>query len=156
MRWSGCGRPLVLLEAHPADDLHVTMRNSVVISFLFTYKLAVAMILAKILRRYAGSRPVWAYGSRARGGQPGNRIKRYSDLDLIVGGEPLRGLEAWGLEEAFDESRLPFRVEFQHEAELSAEFRERVEKDFVVVQGGAEGSAFGFGAWRLRGFRDRR
>ena len=63
----------------------------------------------------------------------GNRIKRY--LDLIVGGEPFRRLEAWGLEEAFDESRLPFRVEFQHEAELSAEFRERIEKDFVAVQG---------------------
>jgi uncharacterized protein len=91
--------------------------------------------VAEILRRYAGGRPVWAYGSRARGSQPGNRIKRYSDLDLIVGGEPFRGLQAWGLEEAFDESRLPFRVEFQHEAELSAEFRERIEKDFVVVQG---------------------
>jgi nucleotidyltransferase substrate binding protein (TIGR01987 family) len=35
---------LVLLRAHPANDLHVTMRNSVVISFRFTYELAGAML----------------------------------------------------------------------------------------------------------------
>jgi predicted nucleotidyltransferase len=88
-------------------------------------------ILADVLDRYAKGRPVWAYGSRARG----TRVRPYSDLDLIVGGDPLQGEEAWNLEEALDESRLPFRVEFQHESALSAEFRERIEKDFVVVQG---------------------
>jgi len=93
-------------------------------------------ILGEILRRHAGGRPVWAYGSRARAGAPGNRIKRYSDLDLIFGGEPFHGLEAWELEEAFDESLLPFRVEFQHESELSEDFRGRIEKDFVVLQSG--------------------
>ena len=55
-------------------------------------------IMAEILRRYAGGRPVWAYGSRARGDVPGNRVKKYSDLDLVVGGEPFRGLEEWKLE----------------------------------------------------------
>jgi len=87
-------------------------------------------ILSDVLGRHAGGRPVWAYGSRARG----TRVRPYSDLDLIVGGPPLQGLEAWKLEEALDESRLPFRVEFQHESAVSAEFRERIEKDFVVVQ----------------------
>ncbi len=89
-------------------------------------------IITDILRRYAAGRPVWAYGSRARTGAS----KPYSDLDLIVGGEPLSGVEAWKLEEAFDESRLPFRVEFRHDSDISAEFRARVEKDFAVVQGG--------------------
>ena len=93
-------------------------------------------IVVDTLRQFAAGRPVWAYGSRARGGAPDNRVKPYSDLDLIVGGEPLRGLEAWKLEEAFDESRLPFRVEVQHEAEISAEFRARIAGDFVVLQGG--------------------
>lgn len=90
------------------------------------------MILSDVLDHCIPGRPVWAYGSRARG----TCVRPYSDLDLIVGGEPLKGEEAWGLEEALDESRLPFRVEFQHESALSAEFRERIEKDFVVVQGG--------------------
>jgi len=88
-------------------------------------------ILADVLDRYAGGRPVWAYGSRARG----TRVRPYSDLDLIVGGAPFAGDEAWKLEEALDESRLPFRVELQHESAVSADFRERIEKDFVVVQG---------------------
>jgi hypothetical protein len=83
-------------------------------------------ILADLLDRYAGGRPVWAYGSRARG----MRVRPY--FDLIVGGAPLGGEEAWKLEEALDESRLPFRVELQ--SALSAEFRARIEKDFVVVQ----------------------
>ncbi len=88
-------------------------------------------ILADILAGYAGGRPVWAYGSRARGA----RVRPYSDLDLIVGGAPFQGEELWRLEEALDESRLPFRVELQHESTLNKEFRERIEKDFVVVQG---------------------
>lgn len=92
-------------------------------------------IVAGILRRYAGGRPVWAYGSRARGDVAGNRVRRYSDLDLVVGGPPFSGLEEWKLEEAFDESLLPFRVEFRHESELSEEFRGRIEEDFVVVWG---------------------
>jgi predicted nucleotidyltransferase len=87
-------------------------------------------ILTDVLNRYAGGRPVWAYGSRARG----TRVRPYSDLDLIVGGAPLDGEEAWKLEEALDESRLPFRVELQHESGLNADFRQRIEKDFVVVQ----------------------
>jgi predicted nucleotidyltransferase len=88
-------------------------------------------ILVELLDRFATGRPVWAYGSRARG----TRVRPYSDLDLILGGAPLSGEEAWKLEEALDESRLPFRVELQHESAVSVEFRERIEKDFVVVQG---------------------
>jgi uncharacterized protein len=88
-------------------------------------------ILTDVLSRYAGGRPVWAYGSRARR----TRVRPYSDLDLIVGGAPLSGEEAWKLEEALDESRLPFRVEIQHESAVSAEFRGRIEGDFVVVAG---------------------
>ena len=87
-------------------------------------------IVARILRKFAGGRTVWAYGSRATG----KRVKRSSDLDLVMDGPPFIGLQAWKLEEAFDESRLPFKVEFQRLEDLSEEFRRRIEEDFVVVQ----------------------
>jgi hypothetical protein len=45
-------------------------------------------------------------------------------------------LEEWRLEEAFDESRLPFKVEFQLLGGMSEEFRKRIETDFVLVQAG--------------------
>jgi hypothetical protein len=87
-------------------------------------------IVAEILARLAAGRPVWAYGSRAKR----TGVKMYSDLDLIVGGRLLGGGEAWGLVEAFDESRLPFRVHLQHIEEISGEFRKRIAGDLVVVQ----------------------
>ncbi|HWZ49906.1 MAG TPA: nucleotidyltransferase domain-containing protein [Granulicella sp.] len=90
-------------------------------------------IVTEILRDFAPGRTVWAYGSRATG----RRVKRYSDLDLVMDGPPFAGLEEWKLEEAFDESRLPFKVEFQRLDGMSEEFRRRIEPDFVVVQAGS-------------------
>jgi len=87
-------------------------------------------IVAAILREFAPGRTVWAYGSRATG----ERVKRYSDLDLALDGPAFAEQEEWRLEEAFDESRLPFKVEFQRLDSMSEEFRKRVEKDFVLVQ----------------------
>jgi predicted nucleotidyltransferase len=87
-------------------------------------------IVAAILREFARGRTVWAYGSRATG----ERVKRYSDLDLALDGPAFAEQEEWRLEEAFDESRLPFKVEFQRLDGMSEEFRRRVEKDFVLVQ----------------------
>lgn len=89
-------------------------------------------IVATILREFASGRAVWAYGSRATG----ERVKRYSDLDLVLDGPSFTDLEEWKLEEAFDESRLPFKVEFQRLSEMSEEFRRRIEKDFILVQAG--------------------
>ena len=89
-------------------------------------------IVTQILREFAQGRTVWAYGSRATG----ERVKRFSDLDLVLDGPPFGELEEWRLEEAFDESRLPFKVEFQRLDGMSEDFRRRVEKDFVLVQAG--------------------
>lgn len=65
---------------------------------------------------------VRVFGSRAQ-----RKAKPFSDLDLLVLGPPLgdklRGL----LEEAFDESDLPFRVDIAEAATLSPEFRARIE-----------------------------
>jgi predicted nucleotidyltransferase len=84
-----------------------------------------------ILQKYIPGRKVWAFGSRATGGR---MLKRFSDLDLAVEGK-LTSLESAELEEAFDESPLPIKVDVVELGLVSAEFRERIEKDFVVVQG---------------------
>jgi uncharacterized protein len=96
-------------------------------------------IVVDILREFAAGRAVWAYGSRATG----RRVKRYSDLDLAVGGPAFARGEEATLDEAFDESRLPFKVEFQRLEAMSEEFRSRIEKDLVVVQAGSYSEASG-------------
>ncbi len=90
-------------------------------------------IVRAILSRCAPGRSVWAYGSRATG----RRLKQYSDLDLVVGPPALSGLEHANLVDAFDESRLPFKVEFQELERIRVEFRERIEPDLVLVQAGS-------------------
>ncbi len=83
-----------------------------------------------ILHRFIPGRKVWAFGSRATGGR---MLKRFSDLDLAVEGS-LTWSERAGLAEAFDESALPVKVDVVEQGLVEAEFWERIEKDFVVVQ----------------------
>lgn len=86
--------------------------------------------LSEILRARLPGRPVWAFGSRATG----VRLKRFSDLDLAVGGGRLSLSEAAILDEALDESRLPFKVDIVDLATVSPEFRARIEPEMVLVQ----------------------
>jgi len=88
-------------------------------------------IVRGILLRHIPEKKVWAFGSRATG----VRLKRFSDLDLAVEGR-LTAREGTGLEQDFDESLLPMKVDVVELDEVSAEFRARIEKDFVVVQAG--------------------
>ena len=86
--------------------------------------------LSAILRAHLPGRRVWAFGSRATG----VRLKRYSDLDLAVEGAPLTLREAGLMEEALDESRLPFKVDVVSLDALTPGFRARIEPDFVLIQ----------------------
>jgi type I restriction enzyme S subunit len=88
------------------------------------------MIVRDILRRQVPGFEVWAFGSRVTG-----KAKRYSDLDLAIITDralPL-GVRA-GLEDAFSESDLPWRVDVVDWATTSATFRAIVMRDKVVVQ----------------------
>lgn len=87
--------------------------------------------LAGILRTHVPDRRVWAFGSRATG----LRLKRFSDLDLAIEGTALSLREAALLDEALDESRLPFKVDVVSLASLAPEFRARIEPDLVLIQG---------------------
>lgn len=87
--------------------------------------------LTAILRTHLHGRRVWAFGSRATG----RRVKRFSDLDLAIEDEGLTLKELALLEEALDESRLPFKVDVAGLSSLTPEFRARIQSEMVLLQG---------------------
>ena len=90
--------------------------------------------LSAILREHLPNHPVWAFGSRATG----QRVRRFSDLDLVVGGDTALPLAQRAvLHEAFDESRLPFKVDLTDLPSLAPEFRARIAAEMILVYGPA-------------------
>lgn len=88
--------------------------------------------LALVRRLLAARVPeceVRAFGSRTKG-----MAKPYSDLDLMVMGKAkLERSRLNRLEEAFEESTLPFRVEVMDGWTLSVPFREAIAGEAVPV-----------------------
>jgi type I restriction enzyme S subunit len=83
-----------------------------------------------VLRRLVPDRDVHAFGSRVTG-----RSRKFSDLDLAIMGEtPLTTATLADLDEAFDESDLPFKVDILDWATTSETFRAIVRKDAAPLQ----------------------
>lgn len=77
-------------------------------------------IVRTILKRHLSGREVLVCGSRATG-----TAKEFSDLDLVVmGDEPLTLRQRALLEQDFDESVLPFKVDVVDWASTQESFRE--------------------------------
>ena len=84
-----------------------------------------------ILAEHVPDCEVRAFGSRAKWS-----ARDASDLDLaIVGDGPLPGRTLTMLKEAFEESRLPMRVDVIDWNAIADSFRESIDLDTVVVQG---------------------
>lgn len=84
----------------------------------------------RILHEQVPTLEVWAFGSRAR-----HTSKPYSDLDLVLITRQPLSLDQWAvLSDAFATSDLPIRVDLVDWASASDAFRERIERDAVVVQ----------------------
>lgn len=77
-----------------------------------------------------GLKPVvWAFGSRAT-----DRARPYSDLDLLIArSHPLDWRARSNLAEAFEASRLPFRVDVVEEARLPAPIAHRVRAECIAL-----------------------
>lgn len=89
----------------------------------------------EILSRCVPSTEVRAFGSRVAG-----NAKRYSDLDLVLmGTSPLDPFTRAQLEEAFESSDLPFRVDLVEWASTASEFRQIILSAFELVQDGRTG-----------------
>jgi len=83
-----------------------------------------------ILRQHVPQCEVRAFGSRVHG-----TTKPYSDLDLaVVGPGALGGDILRHLQEAFEDSDLPFRVEVIDWHTTSPEFQTVIEKQYEVIQ----------------------
>ena len=87
-------------------------------------------IVERILAEQVPGCEVRAFGSRAAW-----TAGDYSDIDLaVVGDGPLHWRTLSRLREAFEESRLPMRVDVLDWHAISESFRESIEADCVVVQ----------------------
>ena len=91
----------------------------------------------EILREHVPDREVLAFGSRVSG-----TAKKFSDLDLaIVGDDPVPSRALAALNEAFDESELPFKVDVVEWASTSASFRAVIRRTAVPLQPPAAGTS---------------
>jgi len=88
---------------------------------------------AALLKRYLPDTEVWAYGSRVK-----FTSKPSSDLDLVAFASSDQKMAVRDLEEAFEESDLPFRVDFFIWDEVPEQFHKNIETDRVVLPKHAE------------------
>ena len=89
-------------------------------------------IVERILAEHVPECEVRAFGSRATW-----TARDYSDLDLAVVGEgPLPWRTLSRLREAFEESRLPMRVDVLDWHDISQSFQQVIQRDYVVLQEG--------------------
>ena len=106
------------------DHLHLSTRHRTVIEAL--------------LRAHLPEVEAWAYGSRVNGrGHDG------SDLDLVLRGPGLKEIPADQLgdfREAVGESGIPFLVEARDWARLSEGFRWEIERGYVALVEGNQGT----------------
>jgi type I restriction enzyme S subunit len=90
------------------------------------------VMVRRILQKHVPGYEVWAFGSRAKW-----TAKPYSDLDLVIISDRALPLDVRAaLRDDFSESDLPWKVDVVDWATSSQDFREIIERDKVVVQGG--------------------
>ena len=87
-------------------------------------------ILKSILRSFlTKEQNVYIYGSRAK-----KTNTKFSDIDLLIVGEPLTQTDLSKLKEAFSESDLPYFVDINNKKDLDKEFYTLIEKDMKQIE----------------------
>ena len=87
-------------------------------------------IIKQILKKYVEDCEIRAFGSRVTG-----KAKVYSDLDLvIVGSKRIERKSMVVLKEAFEESKLNFRVDIIDWQTISKSFREIIESGYEIIR----------------------
>jgi predicted nucleotidyltransferase len=87
-------------------------------------------IVCEILDAHVPDRPVYIFGSRAKG-----KARRRSDIDLAIGGnEPLTLQQRGLINLDFEESDLPVTVDVLDLNAIESDFRGRIARDFIQIR----------------------
>ncbi|ELV8626731.1 nucleotidyltransferase domain-containing protein [Vibrio cidicii] len=86
--------------------------------------------VAQLLALYLPKTLVWAFGSRVKG-----TANTRSDLDLVAFADKPQDLAVYQLQQAFEESSLPFRVDLLVWDNLTPAMQNNIRERYVVVQG---------------------
>jgi type I restriction enzyme, S subunit len=86
-------------------------------------------IVKEILFKFIPDTEVWAFGSRVK-----FTNTEYSDLDLVINGEKKQSLSTMAkLEEAFEESDLPFEVDILDYCSIAEHLKKEINKKYMKL-----------------------
>ncbi len=86
-------------------------------------------LVKKLLRKHLPNTEVWAYGSRVKFSS-----RPDSDLDMVAFATPEQATDVMLLKEAFEESDLPFTVDFFVWDEVPESFHKSIEREHFILQ----------------------
>ena len=86
-------------------------------------------IIHDLLKRYLPNTTIWVYGSRVKWTARPN-----SDLDMVAFVSTKQHTQFYNLKEAFEESDLPFKVDFFIWDEVPEQFHKNIKSKYVVLQ----------------------
>ena len=86
-------------------------------------------LVKKLLRKHLPDTEVWAYGSRVKFSS-----RPDSDLDMVAFATPEQATDVMLLKEAFEESDLPFTVDFFVWDEVPDNFHKTIKREHFILQ----------------------
>ena len=87
------------------------------------------MLILELLDRYLPDTTVWTFGSRAK-----LTSNAKSDLDLVAFANENQKHQVFLLQEEFEESDLPFRIDLLIWDELSTDFQDEIRSSYVILK----------------------
>ncbi len=84
--------------------------------------------ISRLIGKHLPNTEIWAYGSRIK-----YTSTPKSDLDLVSITDKTNSRAIYDLKEAFEESNLPFRIDFFIWDEIPDEFKSNIESEHIVL-----------------------
>jgi len=85
-------------------------------------------LLLRLLQQFLPNVGVWAFGSRIKGS-----ARPTSDLDLVVFAKHTQRSQVFALQEALEESNLPFKVDLLIWDEIPDNFKSTIQNQFIEL-----------------------
>ncbi len=95
-------------------------------------------LFLRLLQQYLPGVGVWVFGSRITG-----HARPSSDLDLVLFANPAQHPQVFALQEALEESDLPFRVDLLIWDELPDSFKANIQSQYVELIAGTKSRRVG-------------